>query len=146
MYEIGNPQRFGQDFVDRVANPRDIVQFHRRSAAQRKKKVEMDNPDQELVDEALEEAGIEDKMEKLKVSTLVSKYLEAQNLGVLPEGAMQRAVEDFVDKGDKDAIPNLLKKCLKLSLQSITANFEPSREGFEHDDLHEEVSCAPGRA
>lgn len=35
MYEIGNPQRFGQDFVDRVANPRDIVQFHRRAAAAR---------------------------------------------------------------------------------------------------------------
>lgn len=101
--------------------------------------MEFDNPDEEIVNEALAEEGIEDKMEKLKVSTLVTKYLEAQNLGVLPEGAMQRAVEDFVDKGDKDAIPNLLKKCLKLSLQSITANFEPSREGPEHDDLGEEV-------
>lgn len=30
-YEIGNPQRFGQDFIDRVANTRDIVQFHRRA-------------------------------------------------------------------------------------------------------------------
>lgn len=34
-FEIGNPQRFGQDFVDRVANPRDIVQFHRKNAANR---------------------------------------------------------------------------------------------------------------
>lgn len=30
-YEIGNPQRFGQDFVNQVANPRDIVQFHRKN-------------------------------------------------------------------------------------------------------------------
>lgn len=29
---MGNPQRFGQDFVDKVANPRDLVQFHRKSA------------------------------------------------------------------------------------------------------------------
>jgi hypothetical protein len=32
-YEIFNPQRFGQEFVDTVANPRDIVQFYRRKTA-----------------------------------------------------------------------------------------------------------------
>lgn len=31
-FDVGNPQRFGQDFVDKVANPRDIVQFHRKAA------------------------------------------------------------------------------------------------------------------
>lgn len=35
QFEIGNPQRFGQDFVDRVANPRDIVQFTRKNAGAR---------------------------------------------------------------------------------------------------------------
>ena len=29
-HEIGNPQRFGQDFTNKVANPRDIVQFSRK--------------------------------------------------------------------------------------------------------------------
>jgi hypothetical protein len=34
---------------------------------------------------------------------------------------------------------SLLKRCLKHSLVSITANFEPSREGPEHDDMEDEV-------
>jgi double-strand break repair protein MRE11 len=34
-FEVGNPQRFGQDFVDRVANPRDVVQFKRKNASTR---------------------------------------------------------------------------------------------------------------
>lgn len=34
-FEIGNPQRFGQDFAGRVANPRDLVQFTRKKVAAR---------------------------------------------------------------------------------------------------------------
>lgn len=34
-YEVGNPQRFGQDFIKRVANPNDIVQFHSKKASVR---------------------------------------------------------------------------------------------------------------
>lgn len=34
-FEIGNPQRFGQDYVDLVANPRDIVQFYRKNTINR---------------------------------------------------------------------------------------------------------------
>jgi double-strand break repair protein MRE11 len=65
----------------------------------------MDKVDQDDVAARIAaEDDLGEKMEKLKVSSLVSKYLEAQNLGVLPEGAMQTAVEEFVDKGDKDAI------------------------------------------
>lgn len=29
-FEVGNPQRFGQDFLDKVANPRDIVHFYKK--------------------------------------------------------------------------------------------------------------------
>lgn len=45
-----------------------------------------------------------ERQEKVQVSTLVHQYLEAQNLGVLAENGMQRAVTVFVDKDDRDAI------------------------------------------
>lgn len=102
QFEIGNPQRFGQDFVDKVANPRDIVQFHRRSTV-RAKKVEIDQPDSAAID-IQDGDDLEERLEKLKVSTLVAEYLAAQNLSVLPEDAMQLAVEQFVDKQETTAI------------------------------------------
>lgn len=30
-----NPVRFGQDFIDRVANPRDILQYYRKKVTTR---------------------------------------------------------------------------------------------------------------
>lgn len=105
-FEVGNPQRFGQDFVDKVANPRDVVQFHRKSAT-RKAKVTMNEPDLKSLDAALLEAtetGDNSGLEKVTVTSLVHEYLEAQNLNVLSESLIQSAVDEFVGKGDKDAV------------------------------------------
>lgn len=101
-FEVGNPQRFGQDFTTTVANPRDIVSFHRKSAAARKSKVTMDMPNLDGMDlDGEDESG---RLGKIKIGDLVNKYLEAQELKMLPEKFMQNAVEDFVDKGDKGAL------------------------------------------
>lgn len=43
-------------------------------------------------------------MEKLQVSVLVNQYLAAQNLAVLPQKALSRAVEKFVDQNNKTAL------------------------------------------
>jgi double-strand break repair protein MRE11 len=102
-FEVGNPQRFGQDFLGRVANPKDVVQFHRRKA-QARKSVKPDQPeDMMMVDEDASE-DVRKRMEKIKVETFVNQYLEAQNLLVLPQNGLQRAVEEFVDKDDTTAI------------------------------------------
>jgi hypothetical protein len=61
-----------------------------------RQKVTIDQP--ELAEEDTE------KKESVQVGTLVAKFLQAQSLGVLPEKAMAKAVEDFVDKGDRDAL------------------------------------------
>lgn len=63
----------------------------------------IDQPDKGE-EEELDLADLPDQMAKVKVSTLVHDYLKAQNLGVLPERAMERAVEEYVEKGDKDAL------------------------------------------
>ncbi|SGY15283.1 BQ5605_C013g07313 [Microbotryum silenes-dioicae] len=142
VFEIGNPQRFGQDFVDKVANPRDIVQFHRK-AARASKKVDMDHVDKAKVMAAIEESeDIGSQMEKLKVSSLVTQYLSAQNLGVLSEEFMQRAIEEYVDKGDRDAIADMLKKSVKDAVANISKTYIPSKDGPEHDHLENEALVA----
>ncbi|EGG01081.1 uncharacterized protein MELLADRAFT_39329, partial [Melampsora larici-populina 98AG31] len=95
-YEVGNPQRFGQDFLGKIANPKDVVQFYRKRKT-RKPKNEIDYPENEIV-------PTQTKSEYIQVSTFVRQYLEAQNLGVLAENGMQKAVSTFVEKDDKDAI------------------------------------------
>ncbi|SCV70228.1 BQ2448_1622 [Microbotryum intermedium] len=144
-FEIGNPQRFGQDFVDKVANPRDIVQFHRK-VSRASRKVDMDYVDKDKVMAAIEESDdIGAKLEKLKVSSLVTQYLSAQNLGVLSEVVVQRAIEEYVDKGDRDAISDMLKKSVKHAVAIISKNYEPSKEGPEHDHLENEALFAKER-
>lgn len=51
-----------------------------------------------------QDAELPDKIEKIKMSTLVHQYLSAQNLNVLAENGLQDAVTDFVEKDDRDAI------------------------------------------
>ncbi|GAA5849243.1 hypothetical protein JCM8547_006490 [Rhodosporidiobolus lusitaniae] len=141
-FEVGNPQRFGQDFIDKVANPRDIVQFHRKST-QRKEKVTITEPTLQDLKDALEEGAAPEQVAKVTVSSLVHEYLEAQNLNVLSESLIQNAVEEFVGKGDKDAMGNWVKKLLKETRNEILKKgYEPSKEGPEHDDLNSEMAAA----
>jgi len=101
-FEVGNPQRFGQDFQNTVANPRDIVSFHRKSQATRKSKVTIDQPN--LQGTGVDAEDDDSRQSKIKIGDLVVKYLKAQELKMLPEKFMQDAVENFVDKGDKGAL------------------------------------------
>ncbi|GAA5824665.1 hypothetical protein JCM3770_005624 [Rhodotorula araucariae] len=145
-FEVGNPQRFGQDFVDKVANPRDLVQFHRKSAT-RKAKVTINQPDLKDLDAAMAEAAetgdLSTQFEKITVQSLVHEYLEAQNLNVLSESLIQNAVDEFVGKGDKDAVGNWVKKLLRDTRNEILKKgFEPSKEGYEHDNLDDEMRAA----
>lgn len=143
-FEVGNPQRFGQDFVDLVANPRDLVQFHRKNQT-RKSKVTINEPEllaQQVSVEGggLGGGGVSSQIEKVTVSALVHDYLEAQNLNVLSESLIQNAVEEFVGKGDKDAVGNWVRKLLKETRNEILKKgYQPSKEGPEHDDLQDEV-------
>ncbi len=92
-YNPCNPQRFGQAFVSKVANPLDILHFYRR----RKEKKTLAEPD-------LPEISSIPQMEKLAVSDLVNEFLGVQNLGILPENEFHDAVTLFADHEDRDAI------------------------------------------
>lgn len=65
----------------------------------------INQPDLTDYDAALDAVGgVASQLEKITVSALVHDYLEAQNLNVLSENLIQNAVEEFVGKGDKDAV------------------------------------------
>ncbi|OAV94569.1 hypothetical protein PTTG_03792 [Puccinia triticina 1-1 BBBD Race 1] len=144
-YDVGNPQRFGQDFLGKVANPKDLVQFHRRrKIGIRKPKNDIDLPEEEPLQDSQGNVS-----EKVQVATLVHQYLEAQNLGVLAENGMQRAVTLFVEKDDKDAIKEFYHSALEATqahVKGSKADIGSSRQDrnpeSEDDELLEELTKA----
>ncbi|KAI8811120.1 Mre11 DNA-binding presumed domain-containing protein [Cladochytrium replicatum] len=98
-YTTFNPQRFGQAFVGKVANPKDILVFHRKREMNNEK-----GPGKAIVEEPDLEALLPAKMSELQVEDLVNEYLEAQKLEVLAENAFGDAVRVFVDKEEVTAI------------------------------------------
>lgn len=107
-----NPQRFGQNFVEDVANPKDILHFVRKrpqtginSRNLVKKKVDADRVD---ID-----AFLPEKLEETMVETLVTEFLQAQKLDIFPENELTDIISDFVVKQDKDSIQQFLDKTLE---------------------------------
>ncbi|KAJ3021245.1 UNVERIFIED_CONTAM: Double-strand break repair protein mre11a [Siphonaria sp. JEL0065] len=116
-----NPQRFGQRFVDRVANVKDILHFHRKrqstGTGDKKSKDNKTGFDMPL--------NIPEKLDKFQVQDLVDEFLAAQNLEILPENGIGEAVRLFVEKEDKEAISDFVADSLKrtqLSLSKATAD------------------------
>ena len=93
--------RFGQEFQGRVANPRDVLVFHRAKKTTGRGRVKVDEPELSIDDPELSTA---EKLSKVRVQTLVKEYLAAQELQLLGEAGMSDAIESFVDKDDTHAI------------------------------------------
>ncbi|PPQ74350.1 hypothetical protein CVT24_000661 [Panaeolus cyanescens] len=124
--ETSNPIRFGQEFSNRVANPRDMLVFTRsrkstagaRSrAANAGAEVELsiDNEENEMLSSA-------EKLAKVRVGTLVEEYLKAQELQLLGERGMGDAIRIFVEKDDIHAIETHVEKSLKTLIKSVSPN------------------------
>jgi double-strand break repair protein MRE11 len=100
--EMSNPIRFGQEYQGRVANPRDVLVFHRaKKSASRSAKVAIDQPELTIDDPTL---SVSEKLAKVRVQALVQEYLSAQELQLLDEAGMSDAIQMFVEKDDTHAI------------------------------------------
>ncbi|KAI9100674.1 putative nuclease Mre11 [Phlyctochytrium arcticum] len=125
-----NPQRFGQMFVERVANPKDILQFYRRRSAT----VAKERTKADLINI---EAFVPEKLEDFRVEDLVTEYLNAQNLDLLPENELGNAVRMFVEKDDRDAIKEFVSQSLERTRQNLTTDGDQAPE--DDDLIREEV-------
>ncbi|XP_068614679.1 double-strand break repair protein MRE11-like [Brachionichthys hirsutus] len=120
-FETFNTSRFCQKFVDLVANPKDIIHFlrHREKNADIKDEFNVDYS--KLVKTTAAEG--------LRVEHLVKQYFEAAEqtvqLSLLTEQGMAKAIQEFVDKDEKDAIEELInyqleKTQLHLQARGVT--------------------------
>jgi double-strand break repair protein MRE11 len=99
---MSNPIRFGQEFQGRIANPRDVLTFHRaKKSATRSGKVVVDQPELSIDDPDL---SVTEKLARVRVANLVKEYLSAQELQLLGETGMSDAIQMFVEKDDIHSI------------------------------------------
>ncbi|KAI9432940.1 Metallo-dependent phosphatase-like protein [Lactarius indigo] len=131
---MSNPVRFGQEFAGKIANPRDVLVFHRakKSAARR---VVADEPEIAGDDDG-------DGLEKLaagrvRVHSLVQEYLRAQEMQLLGEAGMSDAIQIFVEKDDPHAISKHVESTLRALMKGVQASGEVPEETL--DDVLERV-------
>ncbi|KAI8379915.1 Metallo-dependent phosphatase-like protein [Choanephora cucurbitarum] len=115
-YETFNPQQFGQKFIDRVANPKDILKFQR---ARPETQVRL-KPSEIMNDLA---TAIPERLDTLKVEDLVSELL-SRDLSILPENGLEEAVKSLVEKSDKEAIRSFVSNSVAQTRESMTASYE----------------------
>eukprot|EP00798_Chlamydomonas_sp_ICE-L_P028771 gene28771-31953_t len=129
-----NAQRFGQSFVNKVANPQDILTW---AKAQGQRRVKPEGaPEDEDMDilrpEALDQARIED---------LVAQNLQ-QDLEVLQEEDLAIALHDYVEKDDKLALAEVLKRTLHETQMSAMRDPRGTLMGDGDDEITKLVgSC-----
>ncbi|GAX85793.1 hypothetical protein CEUSTIGMA_g13208.t1 [Chlamydomonas eustigma] len=98
-----NAQRFGHKFVNKVANPQDILIWHKAAARRVKSEgAQLYESEELLRPEALDQQRIED---------LVASNLKA-SLRVLHEDDLATALHNFVEKDEKQALHDLLSRSL----------------------------------
>ncbi|KAJ7420820.1 Double-strand break repair protein MRE11 [Willisornis vidua] len=129
-FEPFSVHRFSQKYIHRVANPKDIIHFFRHR--EQKEKNDIDLNFGKLVSRPAE--GI-----TLRVEDLVKQYFQTAEkkvqLSLLTERGMGEAVQEFVDKEEKDAIEELVK----FQLEKTQKFLKEHRTDAEEDKIDEEV-------
>ena len=112
QFQLENPQRFSNRFVNKVANVNDVVQFHRKKAStSRKTKDNTDMPEESIMAQLT--------IDSVKVEKLVREFLEAQSLTILPQNSFGDAVNQFVDKDDKHAMETFVSESLESQIKNL---------------------------
>ncbi|XP_062329155.1 double-strand break repair protein MRE11 isoform X1 [Osmerus eperlanus] len=128
-FETFNANRFSQKFVDRVANPKDIIHFLR----QREKKDNAKGDDQ--ID--FKQVFARTSVDGLRVEDLVKEYFQTAErtvqLSLLTAQSMGKAVQEFVDKEEKDAIEELVSYQLEKTQQHLKTRGLISQEDMDSE-------------
>ncbi|EGG14929.1 DNA repair exonuclease [Cavenderia fasciculata] len=123
-YSTINPQKFGQRFTGKVANPNDILLFTRKKPTSSKKQ------QQDVFDS--EKTKPDDK---IKVEDFISEFLgntPADRLNILSETDLHFALHNFVDKDESDAISNLVNLSISKSSQFLKRNVATKDAHHDH--------------
>ncbi|XP_056417466.1 double-strand break repair protein MRE11 [Hyla sarda] len=125
-FEPFNTLRFSQKFVDKAANPKDIIHFFRH-------KEQKDKKDFVAINFGKFDSKSSSEVTTLRVEDLVKQYFQTAEknvqLSLLTERGMGEAVAEFVDKEEKDAIEELVKFQLEKTQRFLKERNIDAEEG-----------------
>ena len=139
-----NKQHFGQQFIQKVANPGEILRFFKRKqkVSSKRSGTGAGQGGTDLFEAA---ASVDDRASShAKITTFVAANLNAgeKKLRVLDEKKMERAIEAFVNKEETQAII----KSVMDQLSSVRGVLESSsREGLSEDKIAEVLKSNEAR-
>eukprot|EP00741_Cyanophora_paradoxa_P025190 tig00000350_g24315.t1 len=134
-----NPQRFGQRFVQRVANSEDILLFVKRRTQEKGKKTAADTTAAEFADLHRSEP-----LDQTRIDDLVMDMLRSHQLQILPQNDFASAVQKFVEKDEKLSINEFVLKSLE-----DTQNFlftQPGADVDKPDELQGILASRPAES
>ena len=126
-FDMENPQRFSNRFVDKVANRDDVVQFHvkkKNAAARAARDAEADK----------EIMAKFQGLETVKVDELVKEFLDKQSLTILPPNVFGDAVHQYVVKDDKHAVEMFVNESLADQIKHLVHLQADANDDEEMDD------------
>lgn len=107
-FETINENRFAQKFIDKVANPRNILMFHKRASESITTESALDNEAAKV----LRMHGGGEQLEYGKVHDIVNKYFKVaedkNKLTALTDKGLGDAIQEYIEKDEKDAISELI--------------------------------------
>lgn len=126
-FDLENPQRFSNRFIDKVANTNDVVQFHvKKKNAAAARLAKDPEADQRVMAKIVES-------DNFQVDNLVKEFLEAQALTILPQNHFGDAVNQYVVKDDKHAMELFVNEALATQIKSLVQLQADTNE--EDDDV-----------
>lgn len=113
-YEIENVRRFSNQFVGRIANVNDVVQFYKKKSQQApdilRKKTKFSD---DMVDEG------EKNTTELALQDIVSDFLKQTQLTLIPEAGLNEAVKKYVDNDDKYSLNQYINSEIKKETKML---------------------------
>lgn len=115
-FEIENVRRFSNQFVGRIANVNDVVQFYKKKSPQQpeilRKKTKFSD---DMVDESLGEKPTTE----LALQDIVSDFLKQTQLTLIPEAGLNEAVKKYVDNDDKYSLNQYINSEIKKETKML---------------------------
>ncbi|CAH2353772.1 double-strand break repair protein Mre11p [[Candida] railenensis] len=137
-YEVGNPRRFSNKFVGRVANVNDVVQFYKKrggdtSHNSRKNGITGKNGQNVRFDDPTDsiDVGSESISSEIHVQELMNEFLKQTQLALLPEDGMNNAVANFLNQEDKRSLKKYIDNEMKQETQLLLD------VNIDYDSLHD---------
>ncbi|KAJ2892156.1 meiotic recombination, partial [Coemansia aciculifera] len=136
-FESFHPQRFGLLFADRVANPRDIIYFFRKTRTAASSAGSQPSG----VRSSLQvPTGVVAPVDSIHVESLIGEFLDDSSMRMLVDVELAEAVRLFVQKGDSEAIAQSLKSTIEDTKRRILDEHSSGVGGEEQ--LEEKIGVA----